>query len=261
MRKRNKEPELLTDQEPEKKRGLLRVIELIDRDGGKFFKAGLLALPGMVLLFAAVQLALANAAPALLLLCIPIGMLTAPAIAGAADTVMRSRRDEVGWWWWDTYKAVYRRNFVPSLLPGAIGGLVTAIQIYCLYYLSTLTDVSGEFLMLLIAVTVFTGLAQFYFPMMVTMELPFYALVRNCFVLLLSHPLLSLAAALVQVVYYGLMITWFPLTLVILVLTSVWLPMLLSCSMLYGVLDKHLNLTESYARHVRQQWGGKEQSK
>ena len=58
MGKRNKEPELLTDQEPEKKRGLLRVIELIDRDGGKFFKAGLLALPGMVLLFAAVQLAL-----------------------------------------------------------------------------------------------------------------------------------------------------------------------------------------------------------
>lgn len=258
MRKKNREPELLTDQEPAKKRGLMRVIELIDRDSGKFFKAGLLALPGMALFFAAVQVALANAAPVLLLACIPIGMLTAPAMAGAVDTVLRSKRDEVGWWWWDTYKAVYKRNFVPSLLPGAIGGLVTAAQIYCLYYLSTLTDASGEFLMLLLAVTMSTGLAQFYFPMMVTMELPFFALVRNCFVLLLSHPLLSLAAALVQVVYYGLMITWFPLTLVILVLTSVWLPMLLAYSILYGALDKHLNLTESYAQHVQEQWGGKE---
>lgn len=259
MKKKNREPELLTDQEPEKKRGLLRVIELVDRDGGKFFKAGLLALPGVALLFAAVQVALANANPVLLLVCIPIGMLTASAMAGTADTVLRSRRDEVGWWWWDTYKAAYRRNFVPSLLPGAIGGLVSAVQIYCLYYLSTLSEASGEFWMLLIAVTVSVGLAQFYFPMMVTMELPFFALVRNCFVLLLSHPLLSLAAALVQVVYYGLMLTWFPLTLVILVLTSVWLPTLLACSILYGVLDRHLNLTESYAQQIRQQWGGKEQ--
>ena len=87
MKKKNKEPELLTDQEPEKKRGLLRLIELVDRDGGKFFKAGLLALPGVALLFAAVQVALANANPVLLLVCIPIGMLTAPAMAGTADTV------------------------------------------------------------------------------------------------------------------------------------------------------------------------------
>ena len=34
MRKKNAEPALLTDQEPAKKRGLMRVIELIDRDSG-----------------------------------------------------------------------------------------------------------------------------------------------------------------------------------------------------------------------------------
>lgn len=258
MRRKNREPQLLTDQEPPKKRGLLRVIELIDRDGGKFLKAGLLALPGLALFFAAVQVALAGAAPVLLLLCVPIGMLTAPALAGAADTVLRSKRDEVGWWWWDTYKAVWKRNFSAALLPGAIGGLVIGAQIYCLYYLSTLPDASGEFLMLVIAITVAAALAQFYLPMLVTMELPFGALLRNCFVLFFSHPLVSLAAALVQVVYYGIIITWFPLTLILLAMTSVWLPMLLSYSMLYGVLDRHLNLTESYARLVKEQWGGKE---
>ena len=134
MRKRDKAPQLLTDQEPPKKRGLLRVIELIDRDSGKFFKAGLLALPGMALFFMAVQLALANASPVLLLLCVPIGMLSAPQLAGAADTVMRSKRDEVGWWWWDTYKAVWKRSFTASLLPGALGALLLGAQVYCLYY-------------------------------------------------------------------------------------------------------------------------------
>lgn len=258
MRKRDKVPQLLTDQEPPKRRGLLRVIELIDRDSGKFFKAGLLALPGLALFFMAVQLALANASPVLLLLCAPIGMFSAPQLAGAADTVMRSKRDEVGWWWWDTYKAVWKRSFSPSLLPGAVGGLLLGAQIYCLYYLSTLTDASGEFWMLFIAVVMTAGLTQFYFPMMVSMELPFGALVRNCFVLFLSHPLRSLAAALVQVIYYGIMIVWFPLTLVILAMTSVWLPMLLSYSILYPALDKHLNLTESYDRQVKEQWGGKE---
>ena len=94
--------------------------------------------------------------------------------------------------------------------------------------------------------------------MMASMELPFGALVRNCFVLFLSHPLRSLAAGLVQVIYYGIMIVWFPLTLGILAMTSVWLPMLLSYSILYPALDKHLNLTESYEQQVKEQWGGKE---
>lgn len=240
----------------ERKKGLMRMMELLDRDGGKFFKSGVLALLGLIPFFLAVLFAVANNAPVMLLACIPTGMLAAPEIAGAADTVMRSQRDEVGWWWWDTYKRAWMRNARESILPGAIVGIVIGLYIYLLYFITQLPNPTREFWMLFAAMLVITGVTQFYLPMLVCMELPGRVLLRNCFVLFFSHPIKSLLAALLQLLYYGVMLIWFPLTLVILVLTSVWLPMLMAYVILYPALDKHLNLTAVYEKLQQQQWGG-----
>lgn len=258
--KKKKERKLYPDNPTEQppKKGLMRVFELIDRDGGKFFKAGILALLGLLPLYLAALIAVANASPVLLLLCIPTGMLAAPQIVAAADTVMRSMRDEVGWWFWDTYKSVWKRSRSASMLPGAIGGLLVGLQLYCVYFLTTLENPAAEFYMLLAAMAIGLGVLQFYLPMMVCVELPFAALFRNCFVLFLCHPIKSILASLVQLIYWGIMLIWFPLTLVILAITSVWLPMLLSYSILYRSLDQHMDLTESYRQLQKQQWGGEE---
>ena len=165
----------------ERKKGLMRMIELLDRDSGKFFKSGVLAL----------------------LACIPTGMLAAPQIAGAADTVMRSQRDEVGWWWWDTYKKAWKRNARESILPGGILGLIIGAYIYLLYYITMLENPTREFLMLFAAMLVLTGITQYYLPMMVCVKLPGWALLRNCFVLFFCHPVKSLLTALLQLIYYG----------------------------------------------------------
>lgn len=241
---------------PQRKKGLMRMIELLDRDSGKFFKSGVLALLGLLPFFLAVLFAVANGAPVLLLLCVPTGMLAAPGIAGAADTVMRSLRDEVGWWWWDTYKKAWKRNARESLLPGAIFGPVLGLSIFLLYYITGLADPSTEFWMLTAALLVLTAITGFYLPMLVCMELPGATLLRNCFVLFLSHPIKSLLSALLQLVYYGIMLIWFPLTLVILVLTSVWLPMLMAYVILYPALDQHFGLTTVYEKLQQEQWGG-----
>lgn len=63
-------------------------------------------------------------------------------------------------------------------------------------------------------------------------------------------------AALLQLIYYGVMLIWFPLTAVILVLTSLWLPMLMADVLLYPALDQHFNLTAVYEKLQRDQWGG-----
>ena len=44
------------------------------------------------------------------------------------------------------------------------------------------------------------------------------------------------------------------IVLVILVLTSLWLPMLLAYSILYKAMDKELNLTETYKALQTQRW-------
>ena len=254
--KRKEPKEIPEGVELPKKKGLMRVIELLDRDSGKFFKAGVLALIGLIPFFVAVMFAVANGALSLLLLCAPTGMLAMPQLLAAADTVMRSMRDEVGWWFWDTYKTVWKRNFRAALLPGAIGGLLVGLQIYCVYSLTLLENPTSDFLMLLAAMAIATAITQFYFPLAVCMELPFGALARNCFVMFFCHPVKALLAALVQLIYWGIMLTWFPLTLVILVLTSVWLPMLLANSILYPAMDKELNLTETYEALQKERWSG-----
>lgn len=240
---------------PPRKKGLLRMIELLDRDGSKFFKAGALAILSMVPFFLVIAFALATGAPGLLLGCIPAGMLAAPQLAGAADTVMRSLRDEVGWWWWDTYKRAWKRNLRASLAPGAILGPVVGLYIYLLYFITGLENPVQEFWLLLIGLLVFTAVTQYYLPMLVCLELPGRALLQNCFVLFFCHPIKSLLAALLQLIYYGVMLMWFPLTGVILVITSVWLPMLIADVLICPALDKHLNLTAIYDKLQQDQWG------
>lgn len=253
----NEEKELMENStEPPRKKGLLRMFELLDRDGGKFFKAGILAILSLIPFFLTVVFALATGAPGLLLACFPTGMLAAPQIAGAADTVMRSMRDQVGWWFWDTYKTAWKRNLRSSLLPGGIFGLVLGLNLYLFYFITQLENPTQEFWMLFIGLLVLTAVTEYYLPMLVCLELPGMALLQNCFVLFFCHPIKSLLASLVQLIYYGIMLIWFPLTGVILAITSVWLPMLIAYVMIYPALDKHMDLTAVYEKLQQDQWGG-----
>lgn len=253
----NEEKELTENTSlPPRKKGLMRLFELLDRDSGKFFKAGILALLSAIPFFLTIAFALATSAPGLLLACFPTGLLAAPQLAGAADTIMRSMRDEVGWWWWDTYKKAWKQNLRASLIPGGFFGLVLGLNIYLLYFITQLENPTQEFWMLFVGLLVLTAVTQFYLPMLVCVELPGIALLRNCFVLFFCHPIKALLSALLQLIYYGVMLIWFPLTLVILAITSVWFPMLLSGVILYPALDKHMNLTAVYDKLQQDHWGG-----
>lgn len=238
----------------EEKKGFLRFMELMDRDGPKFLKAGALVFLTMIPFVAVIAAALMTGTPLMLMLCIPAGMIAAPEIAGAADTVMRSLRDEVGWWWWDTYKTVWKRNAKASLLPGAVFSLGAGMELFLLYFIARLEDPVTDFWLLMAAALVEFAVLGYYLPMLVCIELPFPALVRNCFVLFLSHPIKSLVSALVQLVYYLMILLWFPLTSVIFLLTSVWFPMLISYMILYPALDKHFGLKAAYEEIRKRQW-------
>jgi len=235
------------------KRGFARFLELMDRDMSKFYRAGLLAFAGLLPFIAAV-VAVVGYGPALLPLAALGGMIAMPEICGVADTIARSQRNEIGWWWWDTYKMAWKRNLRACLLPGAVGGLLAAAQIYSLYYIAGLEDPTREFWMLFAAALVELGVTGYYLPMLVCMELPASALVRNCFVLFFSHPIKSLLAALLRLIYYAVVLIWFPLSSFILLLGSVWLPLLGANMLLYPVLEKHFGLKEIYEKRRKEQW-------
>lgn len=241
--------------EPGKKRGLLRLIELIDRDGGKFLKAGGLAFLGLIPYMAGLSLAVAARDPLLLLVAGLLGgLIAAPGICGVADTVLRSQRDEVGWWWWHSYKKAWKSNWKQVLLPGAVFGLIAGAEIYALYYVAVQEDPTRDFLLLMGAALLELGIFGYWLPMQACMELSGQALLRNCFILFLNHPIKSLLAALVQLLYIGLILIWFPLTLLFLLLFSAWLPLLGAYGILYPILNQHFGLEEAYAKLRQQRW-------
>lgn len=246
-----------TEKEPGKKKGLLRLMELIDRDGVKFLKAGLIAFLGLIPYMLGLSLAVAARDPLLLLVAGLLGgLIAAPGICGVTDTVLRSQRDEVGWWWWHSYKKAWKSNWKRVLLPGAVFGLIAGTEIYALYFLATVEsqNLSRDFLLLVGAALLELGIFGYWLPMQACMELSAPALLRNCFILFLSHPIKSLLAALVQLLYIGLILIWLPLTLLFLLLFSVWLPLLGAYGILYPILNQHFGLEEAYAKLRRQRW-------
>ena len=121
-----------------RKKGMSRLLEILGRDLWSFFCAGLLAFAGMLPFVLGMVLAVTSHAVLLVVLAGVVGgMIAMPELVAMADTVLRSLRDEPGYWW-QTYRRVWKRNLKESLLPGAIAGVVFGIQIFTLFHLPDL---------------------------------------------------------------------------------------------------------------------------
>ena len=107
-----------------RKKGAARFFEILGRDFSTIWMAGLLALisslPFALLLWLAVS---THSLIPMLAAGILGGMIAAPQIVGLNDTILRSLRDEPGFWW-ATYRRAWKRNVKASLLPGAVCGLL-----------------------------------------------------------------------------------------------------------------------------------------
>lgn len=104
-----------------RKRGFPRFLELLGRDFWKYFKAGFLALLGALPFLIGMSFALQSH----VLLFAPAagvigGAIAGPGLCGLADTILRSLRNEPGFWW-HLYRRAWKRNAKASLLPGALG--------------------------------------------------------------------------------------------------------------------------------------------
>ena len=149
-----------------RKKGLPRFWEMFTRDGTAFWRAGMLALLGAVPYMAGVWFAVVtHAVLPLLLAGVVGGAVMAPQLVGLNDTILRSLRDEPGYWW-ATYCRAWKRNAKASLLPGAVFGLVLGAQIFALFLTQwgqnlvlTIAMLVGVFFLSGLALLTFTQIA------------------------------------------------------------------------------------------------------
>lgn len=233
-----------------RKTGAARFFEVLGRDWGSFFKASLLCLLGYV--------------PWTLLVGIGVlgqnliftlagglvgGVIAGPALAGMHDTVLRSLRDEPGFWW-HIYKRAFKNNWRASLAPGALLGFLTAGQLFMLWLLlmgGLPLGLAGS--VMLAMNLLLTGMcAPFVFGQLVLMDLGFFALLKNSLFLALSNALWALLMALVQIAWWSAMLLLFPLSLPVLVVLG-FVPVTVFCQQIaYRLMDKVFGLEEQFRK-------------
>ena len=239
--------------EPRKK-GLARFAEILGRDSGDLFRANLLCVISILPAAFLVVFGLLGQALIITILGGLIGgMLFGPFYAGLHDTILRAMRDEPGYWW-HTYKKAFRLNWRQSLVPGAILGFLVACQLSMGYFLlfSQQIRLSSAFL-LCINVLLTSMVFPYYFNQMVLMNMNFPTLVKNSLLLAFSHAPRSIAAAVVQVVYWLAFLLFFPFSSLWVFLFGFAFIQLIVAMIVYPPLDKCFHLEERFLAKRKEQ--------
>ena len=196
-----------------RKKGAARFFEILGRDFSTIWLAGILAMLGGLPFAAGVWFAVeTHSLVPLVIAGVLGGMIAAPQIVGLNDTILRTLRDEPGYWW-ETYRRTWKRNLKESLLPGAVCGLLLAMEIFSLCHVQV-----------------------------ALLDLSFAGLLKNSLMLFLGYLPRSGLGLLWQLLYWGAVALFWPISSFVLILTSLWLPCLLSLMAIYPALEKSFDI-------------------
>lgn len=223
-----------------RKKGIARWLEVVGRDFGRFWCAGSLAMVSMIPLICA---QLFQLVPMLVVSALG-GMLAAPQLCGLADTILRSLRDEPCFWWY-TYRRAWKRNVKNALIPGAIWGTVTGMQLYTLIHFFEAQFSASTIVVLVVGLIVVQGVFLWTWPQLALMEVSGSAIVKNSILLYLSRLGRSLAASFLLVVSFALIALFMPYSLAILLIFNIWPVMMTIWLMFYRQLDEVFDIEAS----------------
>lgn len=231
--------------------GVARFFELMGRDLWSFYKASILCCVGVVPAFLAVFFGIMSGAVWISLLGGALGgLIAAPFLCGIFDTVLRALRDVPGYWW-HTYRNAWKQNWRDALAPGALAGGVLGLWSWVLTALPDMDGVpTSVWVCMIVSGAVLVGFFTYVFAQLVLVSLPLPKLLKNSGLFFLGFFPRTLAATLVQCVYWVPVLLYMPYTLPVLLVTGFWLPVTIGLQILYPALNRAFAL-ESTIRQRR----------
>ena len=192
---------------------------------------------------------LMNSLPVMLVSAAVGGILAGPALAGMYDTVLRALRDEAGYWW-TTYRKAFKRNFKASILPGVLYCVVVTMQIFFVYFCFNMlyhgTNVGVPmWVATVLNLLLLHMLFSYLWPQVVLLDQPLFQTLKNsvnCMIAFLPH---ALAASVITILFWGLVILCMPLGLLLMLVFGFWFVTEVSCQIVYGDLDRVFHIEES----------------
>ena len=237
------------DKDTPRKTGLGRFFELVGRDMNGMFLANLLTCLGFIPAICLVYIGfLMNSLPVMVVSAVVGGVLAGPVLAGMYDTVLRALRDEPGYWW-TTYRRAFRQNFKASILPGILYCVVVTLQIFIVYFCFSMLAQgvnvgTGMWVAAVLNLVVFHMLFAYMWPQVVLLDQPFHQTLANsirCMLAFLPH---ALAASIVQILFWGLVILCMPLGLLLMIVFGFWFTCEICCQIVSGDLERVFHVEE-----------------
>ena len=238
------------DKDAPRKTGPGRFFELVGRDMNGLFLANLLCCIGFLPVICLVYIGfLAGSLPVMLGSAAVGGILAGPALSGMYDTVLRALRDEAGYWW-VTYRRAFKRNFKASILPGVLYCVVVTLQIFLVYFCFNMLYQGVNvgvpmWVAMVLNLLIFQMLFTYMWPQIVLLEQPLGRTLQNsinCMIAFLPH---ALAASIVQILFWGVVILCMPLGLFLMLIFGFWFVTEVSCQIVYGDIEKVFHIEEN----------------
>ena len=231
------------DKNTPRKTGILRFFEVVGRDLTGMFLANFLACLGFVPGICIVLFGFASGSLVVMAAGAVIGgAIAGPCLAGVYDTVLRALRDEPGYWW-STYRRAFRQNWKSSILPGIFYGLIITLQVSLVYFCVTMPARgvqvgTGIWVGAILNLIVFHMLFTYMWPQVVLLNQPFHQTLVNSLLCMLGFLPHALAASLLQILFWGIVILTMPLGVVLMVLLGFWFTTEICCQMITGDLER-----------------------
>lgn len=237
------------DKDTPRKTGIRRFFELMGRDLQDMFLAHLLTCLGFIPVICLVGIGFLT--KSLLVMgagAVVGGMAAGPFLAGMYDTVLRALRDEPGYWW-TTYRRAFRQNFKASILPGMVYCVIVTLQIFIVYFCFSMLAQgvnvgTGMWVAAVLNLVVFHMLFAYMWPQVVLLDQPFRQTLANsvrCMLAFLPH---ALAASIIQIVFWGLVILCMPLGILLMIVFGFWFTCELCCQIVSGDLERVFHIEE-----------------
>ncbi len=162
--------------------------------------------------------------------------------------MLRALRDEPGYWW-TTYRRAFRQNFKASILPGIFYCVIVTLQIFVVYFcfnmLAQGVNVgTGMWVAAVLNLLVFHMLFAYMWPQVVLLDQPFRQTLANsvrCMLAFLPH---ALAASIIQILFWGLVILCMPLGILLMIVFGFWFTCELCCQIVSGDLERVFHVEE-----------------
>lgn len=235
--------------------GPARFSELLERDLKRFLFVNLLTVLGFLPLALGILTAILSSSILILIpACIIGGAAAGPALSCMHDTIFRSLRDAPGKCM-DNYRHAFQQNWHQSVLPGILLGLLLGFYSFMLLMIwrASKSPGPGTYAVYLFGLVILTMFFSLYWPLIVLFEQSSKERFCNCLLFCARFLWKTLGCALLQILYWGILLLFLPWSVLLLPFTGIWFILYAADFLLYDTMNEVFSIEKQIAEAFPEQ--------